>query len=511
VGVPYFGFKESAALDAAQRVGKALRISRALTFAGLIAAGCNPSSARPDLGVAPAILLVAPARVSSSGPADGSAERPFATLADAVRAAPPGALVRLDAGDFEGGIVLTRPIVLMGRGPARTRIVPRKDVPGAPILTVQGTGRVELRGLAIEGGAIGLAIEGGQGHLLNDVALRGQAETGLRGRGAGISMRGSEVVDVAMGVAGSGLDLVSGSLILSSCTLRRAGRRAIILQGTRALLEDVDAAGSGLSALQATDGADVRIRGGVFANNGGTALYAGAARLTVDRARIEENEYGVVAFRGARAMVTASTFLDHRVAAVAFVNSSGFVRSSTIVHGGIEGGVFALHTPSPVIIEDTHISEPGTFGVHLTNATAELRGNEIAYAVHDRQQELGDGLYAMESTVSLEANLFHGNQGNGVVLTRSRLTLRDSDLSGNGRAGLSLVDNTTAVASRNLFGKNQQGIALGERSMLTIDGNAFQGNDQFAIDEACGEGAIVREPGARNVYIGHSPHRRACR
>jgi Right handed beta helix region len=485
-----------------------------MALAGLFAAGCNPAASRPDLGVAPAILLVAPARVSSSGPADGSAERPFATLAEAVRNAPPGALVRLDGGDFEGGIVLTRPIVLMGRGPARTRIVPRKEALGAPllpILTVQGTGRVELRGLAIEGGAVGLAIEGGQGHLLNDVALRGQAEIGLRGRGAWISMRGSEVIDVAMGAAGSGLNLVSGSLVLSSCTLRRAGRRAIVLEGTRALLEDVDVAGSGLSAVQATDGADVRIRGGVFANNGGTALYAGAARLSVDRARIEGNEYGVVAFRGARAVVTASTFLDHRVAAVAFVSASGSVRGSTIVHGGIEGGIFALHTPSPVIIEDTRISEPGTFGVHLTNATAELRGNEIAYAVHDGQNELGDGLYAIESKVSLEANVFHGNQGNGVVLTRSTLTLRDSDLSGNGRAGLSLVDSTTAVASRNLFGKNRQGIALGEHSTLSIDGNAFQGNEQFAIDEACGEGAVVREEGARNVYMGQSPGRRACR
>jgi hypothetical protein len=488
-----------------------LRVSKALAFAGLLAAGCNPSSSRPDLGVAVEILLVAPAHVSSSGPADGSAERPFATLADAVRKAPDGALVRLDAGDFEGGIALTQPIVLMGRGPGRTRIVPRRDAPGVPILSVRGKGRVELRGLAIEGGVVGVSIEGGQGHLLNDVALRGQAETGLRGRGAGISMRGSEVVDVAMGVAGSGLDLVSGSLVLKTCTLRRAGRRAISLQGTRALLEDVDVAGSARSALQATDGADVRVRGGVFANNGGTALYAGAARLSVDGARIEGNEYGVMAFRGGRAAVIASTFLDQRVAAVAFIAATGSVRTSTIVHGGIEGGVFALNTLAPVIIEDTHIFEPGTFGVHLTNATAELRGNEIAYAVQDRQRELGDGLYAMESTVSLEGNLFHGNQGNGVVLTRSKLTLRDSDLSNNGRAGLSLVDNTTATSSRNLFGKNQQGIALGERSMISIDGNAFQANAQFAIDEACGEGAVVRERGARNVYMGDSPRRRACR
>lgn len=488
-----------------------MRARKILPLAALLAAGCNPRASRPPVGVAPAILLVAPSRASASAPADGSAERPFATLEDAVRNAPAGALVRLDAGEFEGGIVLTRPIVLMGRGPGRTRVVPRRSAPEAPVLSVQGADRVELRGLAIEGGGAGISIEGGQGHLLNDVALRGQTETGLRGRGAGISIRGSEIVDVGGGTAGSGLDLTSGSLALRGSVLRRAGRRGIVLRGTRAVLEDVDAAGCGLSALQATDGSDVLVRGGSFADNGGTALYVGAARLAVDRARLEGNEYGVVAFRGARAAVTGSTFLDHRIAAVAFVSASGSVRASTIVHGGIEGGVFALNTSAPVVIEDTHISEPGIFGVHLTNATAELRGNEVAFATRDRQHELGDGLYAIESTVSLQGNHFHGNQGNGVALTRSKLVLRSSDLSGNGGAGLSLLDNTTAVATENLFGKNRKGISLGERSSLTIGGNAFQANQEFAIDAACGEGSVVRERGGRNLYMDPSPRRRACR
>ncbi|GAC1338291.1 MAG: hypothetical protein NVSMB23_05840 [Myxococcales bacterium] len=472
---------------------------------------CTPYAPKPKAALAPAILLVAPSRAAATGPADGSPERPFATLADAVRAAPAGALVRLDAGDFEAGLALTRPIVLMGRGPGRTHLLPRRDAPGAPVLAVRGADRVEMRGLSIDGGNVGVLFEGGQGHLLNDVAIRGQAEAGLRGRGAGITLRGSEVIDVAAGASGRGLDLVGGSLAMRTCALRRAGRRAIVLQGTRASLEDLDVADSSLSALQATDGSDVHVQGGVFSGNGGAALYAGAARLVVDHARIEGNEYGVVAFRGARAAVTSCTFLDHRIAAVAFVGASGSVRSSTIHRGGIEGGISALNTSAKVVIEDTRILEPGTFGVHLTNATAELRGSEIANATYDRQRELGDGLYAIESTVLLDESLLRGNQGNGVVLTRSKLTLRNSDLSGNGRAGLALVDNTTAAATGNLFGKNRQGIALGERSALSIDGNAFQANEEFAIDAACAEGATVRERGARNVYMGPSPRRRACR
>ena len=485
------------------RIGKLGLFCVALTACG------PPPAQRGERDLPPQIIDVSARRASSTAPADGSPERPFATLAEAVRAARPGALVRLDEGQYPGGLVLARPLVLMGRGPARTRIVPGPDAE-APLLTVRGTGRIELRGLSIVGGAVGLDIDGGAGHLLSDVSLRDQTDTALRARGAEFSLRGSEIVDIAGGVKGFGIEATGGALQLHHCVLRRAGRRAIELHGTRALLEDVDAAGSAVSALQALDGAEVDVSGGRFAHQGGAALYAGAATLRVTSAHLFENEYGVLGFRGARIDVTDSLLEDHAVAAVALVSSSGSVRRCTIFHGGIEGGISALGTTGVVLVEGTRILDPGTFGVHLTNASAILRGGEISGATFDRQHELGDGLYAVDSTVVLQGAVLRRNQGSGASLSGSQLTIESSDLIGNGRSGLLLLDRSRATATASLFGKNRAGVSVSELSVLSLGGSVFDANARFAIDAGCAAAGVVHERGNRNQFVGAGPHRRAC-
>jgi hypothetical protein len=474
---------------------------------GAVVSSCGQLAREHERG--PVVLDVSARDGLDQASADGSPARPFATLAAALRAAPPGALVRLDEGDYQAGLLLMKRVVLIGRGAARTRLLPGPT--GAAVLIVRGTGGVELRGLAIEGGEVGLLIEGGEGHLLSHVALRGQGRTALLVRAAGVTLRGSEIIDTGRGQSGFGIEATAGFLRLEHCVLRRAGRRAVVLQGTRALLEDVDAADSALSALQATDGADVRVRGGSFVRLGGSALYAGGARMAVEGARIADSEYGVMGFRGAQISVEGSLLENHRVAGFAVVGSHGSLRRSTVLHGGIEGGVFALRTTEPLLIEDSRIVEPGTFGVHLSDASAIIRGSEIAFATVDRQRELGDGIYAADSSLILQGTVLRRNQGSGLSMVRSQLTLESSDFVGNGRAGVSLLDHTTAAAAASLFGKNGAGIVLGERSELSLAGNVFDANALFAIDASCGESVVIRERGRRTQYLGPSPRQRACR
>jgi hypothetical protein len=262
--------------------------------------------------------------------------------------------------------------------------------------------------------------------------------------------------------------------------------------------------------VQATDGATVQIRGGSFVRQGGAALYAGGARLSVDGARIADNEYGVLGFRGAHVSVEASLLEDQRVAGVALVGSSGSVKRSTIYRGGLEGGISAQKTTEPLLVEDSRIVEPGTFGIHLTEASAVISGSEISFATADRQRDLGDGIYAADSSVVLRGSVLRRNQGSGLWLVRSRLTLESCDLVGNGRAGISLLDRTTATAATSLFGTNRAGAVVAERSVLSLAGNVFDANTVFAIDAGCGEQTVVRERGRRTQYLGFSPRRRAC-
>jgi hypothetical protein len=502
-------------LAAAREVAKGLRnckvpprvLRRVLVLLGAVSS-CGMGAARREREVAFAVLDVSARRGLDDASADGSPARPFATLAAALRTAPPGALVRLDEGDYQAGLVLTRPVVLAGRGPARTRLLPGPG--GGPVLLVRGTGRVALRGLAIEGGGIGLLIDGGEGHVLSDVALRGQGRAALLSSAAEVTLRGSEIIDAGGGTSGVGIEAIGGSIHLEDCLLRRAGRRALAFRGARAQLDAVDIAGSALAAVRATDGATVRIRGGSFAHQGGDALYASGARLSVDGAHLADNEYGVLGFRGAHVSVEGSLLEDHRVAAVAVVGASGSIKRSTIYRGGIEGGISAQSTSEPLLVEDSRIIEPGTFGIHLSNGSAIIRGSEIAFATTDRQHELGDGIYAADSSLILQGTVLRSNQGSGLSLLRSQLTLESSDFVGNGRAGVSLLDHTTATAAASLFGKNGAGIVVGERSELSLAGNVFDANALFAIDASCGELVVIRERGRRTQYLGPSPRQRAC-
>src|SRR5258708_15983108 len=64
-------------------------------------------------------------------PPDGSEGRPFPTLRAALQAAPAGALLRVDEGIWRERLVITRPGVLLGPGPGRTRLPAPGGCPSA--------------------------------------------------------------------------------------------------------------------------------------------------------------------------------------------------------------------------------------------------------------------------------------------------------------------------------------------------------------------------------------------
>lgn len=484
---------------------------RRLVLAVLLCLGCGRGATlAPQHPVAPAVLFVrAPGQPSSAAPADGSERRPFASIADALRDAPSGALLRLEAGIYQERLVVKRPVVLLGRGPGRTRIFGGEQ---GPLIEVAGADHVELRGLALEQGRVGLLLAPGSRVRLEDVALRGFSQAGVIGKGASLTVRGSEVLDIGQGRAGRGLELTGGTLDVRSMVLRGAGRRAFILRGTRAVLADVDAAWSPVSALQAVDGADVRVVRGRFEHLGGAALYAGGARLSVEGAIIAGNEYAVIGFRGAEVTVSDSELGDHQVAAVALVGSRGTVQRCHITRGGSDGAIAITNGSGLVSLLDNRIQEPGPMGLHITDSTVSARGNTITGARLDRQEEAGDAVFAINSQLSLDQNVLRGNAGSGVAMMASGLQLTGNGLIGNGRAGLLLLNRSTASARGNLFDRNGvAGVQVAETSRATLSRNRFNGNPRFDIDVMCGSGGggvVTIDSG--NTFAGEAAREHVC-
>jgi len=452
-----------------------------------------------------------PADASGTLPPDGSEARPYPSLNDALAAAPAGALVLVDDGTYREAVVIRRPIVLLGRGAGRTRIVAPDGA--APALEVRGADHVQIHGMSIESGAVCARFSGGT-HKLQKVDLRGCSQAGIVGRGAQIELVSGTISDVGGGREGRGIDLDGGGLEARGVVLQAAGRRAVVLNGARGLLEDVVVRGSALSALQATGGADVRVVRGSYEGLGGAALYAGASKLRVEGARVRWGEYGVLGFRGAELAISGGELSDYSVAGVAMVGAHGTVENVTIARGGTDAAISVTRADGkkPVLLVGNRIASPGTMGVHITESAVTARENSITGARLDAEKDMGDAFYAVDSRLVIEQNVMRGNAGSGVAAVRSQLRLRGNGFIENGRAGLLLLDASRGSVTGNNFERNQlAGVELGEQSRATLDQNRFGGNVRLDIDVGCGRGLAGKvELGEGNVAKAGVLRQRTC-
>ena len=460
----------------------------------------------PRRAVAPAVFVVrlaGPEALESSLVArpDGTDARPFPSLRAALAAAPDGALLRLGEGEFRERIEITRPVALVGQGAGRTRLI-SPDGKG-PVIRVHHTDRVRIEGLSVEGGATGIVFEGGLGHRLEALSLSGMREAAVVAHETQLIFSASEVTNVSGGVRGYGLDVAGGSLELRKVVFRAAGRRAIQIRNASATVEDVEVERSGLSALQVLDGAQVRVRGGRFTGMGGAAIYAGGARLSIDGARIGGSEFGVIAYRGSELTVIGAEIGGYRVAGVALVNARGAVERCAIAGAGSEAAISITGRAGdvPVLLVDNRIRDPGPLGVHITNASVVARGNSITGARLDRERDMGDAFYAVESDLRFEDNVLRGNAGSGIVAVRSRVKLENNGLIENGRSGVLLVDASRATAAGNFFERNAAAaVEVAEGAHAALERNRFGQRGSFDIDLGCGQKAGYADLRTGNTF-----------
>src|SRR5437868_538478 len=117
---------------------------RLVPIACAAALGCGPAPRRASAAAQPQI----PVSVmfvdgsASRARADGTREHPFATIGDALKVAPAGALVRVAEGTYAETVEVRANVTINGAGAAKTRIVGNKAMHG-PLVRV-GADRVEL-------------------------------------------------------------------------------------------------------------------------------------------------------------------------------------------------------------------------------------------------------------------------------------------------------------------------------------------------------------------------------
>ncbi|HWE22692.1 MAG TPA: right-handed parallel beta-helix repeat-containing protein, partial [Myxococcales bacterium] len=236
----------------------------------------------------------------------------------------------------------------------------------------------------------------------------------------------------------------------------------------------------------------------------------GPAKLTVRRTSVSHAEYAVVGFRGARIELRDSEFSDTRVASVGLVRAQGLLDHCVLARGGTDAAIAITETTGVVRLTGNRIVQPGPTGVHVTHASVVAADNSIVGASLDRERDMGDAIYAVDSDLTLVRDELRENAGSGVTIVRSRVRLRDNRFVGNARAGLVLLDRSSASAQQNLFERNAgPGVQVAERSAATLFGNRFRENAAYHVEAVCEGGGTV-DIGAGNSFAGAAQREREC-
>lgn len=239
---------------------------------------------------------------SFGGLGDGSAGAPYATIAAAVAAAPPGATIALAAGDYHEQVRIEKPVTLWGRCPEMVTIAGDGSIgTSASMLILAGATDAVVRGVGITGSAFGVAVSGATNVTLDrvwvhDVASRGvdventlgeasilvtdslvERATGLSffALGAGLTIERTEARDtqVGGGATGRGISARGGSMLtVRDSYLHHHGDQTILLSGSTGTVER--------SLLTDTAGSPGVVSGGVAVQRDSTTLEASAMTLT---------------------------------------------------------------------------------------------------------------------------------------------------------------------------------------------------------------------------------------
>ena len=195
------------------------------------------------------IVAIAPGAFASELSVPGQ----YATIAQAIAAAPADAVIQLGPGTYAGPLLITKPLSLVGAPSGASRVL---AADGTAVIAVRGVRGVRLQGLAILGGDYGISVDESV-----DVQLIGNQVTGARMAGIRLSrasalIKGNEI-RAGTGPYGMGIELANtmsrpASLITGN-VVAGATHEGIILHNSHAMIEGNTVTGSGLRGVSISE------------------------------------------------------------------------------------------------------------------------------------------------------------------------------------------------------------------------------------------------------------------
>ena len=363
---------------------------------------------------------------------DGTPARPWTSIAAALGAASPGAIVAIAAGSYpESAPIIGKPVRLWGRCPALVELVGQ---PGdyAAIDVEAGADGSEVRGLAVRGSTIGLSVSGSVDVRIESVWLHDTDDRGL------------DVED----------SLGPTSATIHNLLVERAAITALYV-GSASVQIDGAALRDGRPTPQGDYGRGITIEG--------SPPYATPSTVDIRRALVERNVEGGVTVTGSALTLEASVIRDTQVRAsdqligrgLDAITSTVTVRSS-VVERNYEYAISCVHGSACVVdnsvMRDTRSVLPtGIRGGGLNAYESQLLARGVLL-----EGNRSFGLSVVDASVRLERALIRGTLvgdngllGDGVVLLSiqqpTELQWQNGRVESSARAGVAAFGSTVRL------------------------------------------------------------------
>jgi hypothetical protein len=395
---------------------------------------------------------------------DGSAQRPWRLISDAVNAAEPSAIIALAAGTYAGIRLNDKPVRLWGVCPALVTVA--TTVAGAPSVDVRADGDgSEIRSLALGGAGYGFAAAGVQNVLVERVWVRDTASAGV-------------LVDNGFGPT---------AITLRGCLVEHAAFAGVALQGATAVVESSVVRDTVTSATGDGRGVSAVHR------------YGSRANLTVTKSLVERNTDSGIYVWSSDATVEATLVRDTR----AIGPDAGFgiaagasddQRSTVAVKGSVldwnrSAGLVVVSSDAAVettVVRDMLTAEGGPRagrGFAAYNVPGATSPATLTLKKSLAERTIEHGIHAIGSDVTIEQTLVRwigprpydqrGGRGIGV----------EDDDAGTARSHLAL---RWSVVEQTL-----EGGVLSVGSDAEIEASRVTATQPSQLDAALGDGLVV--------------------
>jgi parallel beta-helix repeat protein len=381
---------------------------------------------------------------------DGSAERPFQTLRQALELSRPIEAIAVAAGRYPApaswifGAALT---ILPSTAAAPTI---EAEAPATALSWTVGA-KLVLRDLEL---ASPLGLEGGEIELsqLSFAPVSGPALTltGAESRIFGLEIS-SVVAPADQPTSGDGLVVEGGILRWTGGTVVQIPDRAVVLNGVDAELDSLTLASTSRAPLTVGAASEVTARNLQIADVR-IGVFVEAARLRLEQAVVTRaSTAGLLAAAESSTEIVGSTFTDcaNGHISVQGDNAAMTVEGSTLSGATLGPCLFASSTNGAIVIRDNIVRSCAGTGISLfvlSDALAE--NNEVSNIGPDPMfAELADGISVQNGSARLFGNRVYDTLAYGFALYSAHVLADGNEVGPTGGAGFSIVDPGSAPST----------------------------------------------------------------